>query len=64
MLSEETIIGMINEFNDGIPEASYDMDMNLFSDRPIMDTDMKQQITDYIHARFEILDLIMEADDK
>lgn len=62
VLSEERITALVEEFTGNIPEPCYDMDLNLYPDRPIADPDMKTQICDYISPRFGMLDLILEVD--
>lgn len=64
VLTEENIIGMVEEFTGCIPEASYDMDWNLYTDRPMNDPNMKKQITDYISQRIPILDSILEVSEE
>ena len=64
VLTEEGILQMIEEFAGSIPEASYDMDRNLYPDRLIDDPDMLAQMTDYITRRLTALDLALEVHDK
>ena len=61
VLTEENLMGMVEDFMGGIPETSYDMDMNLYAGRPVDDPDMKTQIMDYISKRFAVLDSSLEV---
>lgn len=61
VLTEENLVGMVEDFMGAIPETSYDMDMNLYADRPLDDPDMKTQIMAYISKRFAVLDSSLEA---
>lgn len=61
VLSETSILRMIEAFTEGIPQSSFDLDRNLYPDRPIDDPDMIKQMTDYITRRLDILDLALEV---
>lgn len=57
-LSEEKMLALVNTFISDIPETLYDMDGNLYPNRPLADNNMQKQITDYITQRLVLLDSI------
>ena len=56
VLAKEEISEMVTSFIGKIPEAYYDMDLNLYRGRPIEDIHMEEQITEYIENRLKELD--------
>lgn len=64
VLTVDNLLRMIGECAGDIPEASYDMDRNLYPDRPIDDPDMIAQMTDYITRRLTVLDSALEVHDQ
>lgn len=62
LLTEESLLSLVESFVGSIPEACYDRDRNLYPARPLADSDMQAQITDYITKRFGYLDLVLEAE--
>lgn len=60
VLSEESILQTVRDFIGGIPEAYYDLDANLYPDRPGTAREMAQQIETYVTQRLKVLDAIWE----
>lgn len=63
VLSEERLLGLVEEFTGSVPEAFYDMDGCLYENRPLDDPDMRVQMMDYIPKRLAALDAILEVDE-
>jgi len=61
VLSRENLLRCVEEFVSGIPETCYDLDANLYPNRPLNDRNMQGQITTYITRRLEALDAALEV---
>ena len=62
VLSEAGLLGRVEAFTGAIPEAFYDMDYNLYTDRFVNDREMKTQIQTYIGKRLVLLDQALKED--
>jgi hypothetical protein len=62
LLTEEHLLSLVTGITGRIPERSYDLDKNLYPGRPLADTDMLAQISEFVSLRFGYLDQALEVE--